>query len=61
MTRDEVRRVPDCEPYTQVAVTGGLECPHYRFDDREMNISFIFAGEHLRRIQLWYYAGGVER
>jgi ketosteroid isomerase-like protein len=57
MTRDEVSRVPDCEPYTQVAVTGGLECPHYRFDDREMNISFIFAGDHLRRIQLWYYEG----
>jgi hypothetical protein len=57
MTSDEVRRVPDCEPYTQVAVTGGLECPQYRFDDREMNISFIFAGDHLRRIQLWYYEG----
>jgi hypothetical protein len=57
MTSDEVRGVPDCEPYTQVAVTGGLECPQYRFDDREMNISFIFAGDHLRRIQLWFYEG----
>lgn len=57
MSRDEVSRVRDCAPYVPVAVTGGLECPHYRFDDREMNISFIFAGERLRRIQLWYYEG----
>jgi ketosteroid isomerase-like protein len=57
MTRDEVSRVRDCEPYSPVAVTGGLECPHYRFDDREMNISFLFAGERLQRIQLWYYEG----
>ena len=57
MIRDEVIQVPDCEPYTEVAVTGGLECPHYRFDDREMNISLIFAGDRLRRIQLWYYEG----
>jgi len=57
MTRDEVTRVRDCEPYTSVAVTGGLECPHYRFDDREMNISFMFAGDRLRRIQLCYYEG----
>ena len=59
MTRDEVTRIPDCEPYTAVAVTGGLECPHYRFDSREMNISFLFAGDRLRRIQLWYYEGDV--
>ena len=57
MTRDEVTRVSDCAPYTPVAVTGGLECPHFRFDDREMNISFIFGGNGLRRIQLWYYEG----
>ena len=59
MTRDEVTRIRDCEPYTPVAVTGGLECPRYRFDGSEMNISFLFAGEHLRRIQLWYYEGDV--
>jgi hypothetical protein len=57
MTRDEVSRVRDCEPYTKVAITGGLECPHYRFDGREMNISFLFAGDRLRRIQLWYFEG----
>ena len=57
MTRDDVSRVRDCAPYSPVGVTGGLECPHYRFDDREMNISFLFAGERLRRIQLWYYEG----
>jgi ketosteroid isomerase-like protein len=57
MTRNDVTRVADCAPYTPVAVTGGLECPHYRFDGREMNISFLFAGDALRRIQLWYYEG----
>jgi ketosteroid isomerase-like protein len=57
MTRDEISRVRECQPYTPVAVTGGLECPHFQFDGREMNISFIFGGEHLRRIQLWYYEG----
>lgn len=57
MTRDEVSRVADCAPYTAVAVTGGLECPRYRFDGREMNISFLFGGDALRRIQLWYYEG----
>jgi ketosteroid isomerase-like protein len=57
MTGDDVTRVRDCHPYSPVAITGGLECPHYRFDDREMNISFLFGGERLRRIQLWYYEG----
>jgi len=57
MTRDEVKQVSDCAPYTPVAVTGGLECPHYQFDGREMNISFLFGGDRLRRIQLWYYEG----
>jgi ketosteroid isomerase-like protein len=57
MTREEVSSVTDCEPYTAVRVTGGLECPHYRFDGREMNISFLFTGDRLSRIQLWYYEG----
>jgi ketosteroid isomerase-like protein len=57
MTRGEVSQVPDCQPYTSVAVTGGLECPHYLFDGREMNISFIFGADGLRRIQLWVYEG----
>jgi ketosteroid isomerase-like protein len=57
MTRDEVVRVRECQPYTRVAITGGLECPHFQFDGREMNISFLFAGDRLRRIQLWYYEG----
>ena len=60
MTRLEVSKVSDCEPYTPVSVTGGLECPHYQFEGREMNISFIFAGDRLRRIQLWVYEGTSE-
>jgi hypothetical protein len=51
MTRTEGSQLPDCQPYKPVAVTGGLE----------MNISFIFAGDSLRRIQLWYYDGESEQ
>ena len=61
MSRSDVGQIGDCEPYTQVAVTGGLECPHYSFDGQEMNISFIFEADRLRRIQLWYYEGESER
>jgi hypothetical protein len=57
MTRDEVSGVSACQPYTRVAVTGGLECPHYSFDARTMNISFLFTADRLSRIQLWYYEG----
>ena len=60
MTRAEVSRVPDCQPYTPVQVTGGLECPSYVFEGQEMNISFLFGGDRLRRIQLWYYEGESE-
>jgi hypothetical protein len=61
MTRTEVSQVRDCQPYTNVSVTGGLECPHYVFEGHEMNISFLFAANRLRRIQLWVYEGESER
>jgi len=57
MTRAAVRAVPDCQPYTDVSVTVGLECAHFQFDGHEMNISFLFAADRLRRIQLWFYEG----
>jgi ketosteroid isomerase-like protein len=57
MTRSEVSAVSDCQPYTNVSQTAGLECPHYLFEGHEMNISFLFAADHLRRIQLWLYEG----
>jgi hypothetical protein len=60
MSRAEVRTVGDCQPYTIVARTGGLECPNYMFEGRKMNISFIFGDEGLRRIQLWFYEGESE-
>ena len=60
MSRSDVGQIRDCEPYTHVAVTGGLECPHYSFEGQEMNISFIFDADRLRRIQLWYYEGESE-
>jgi len=60
MSRAEVSRVPDCQPYTNVSSTGGIECPNYLFNGRKMNISFLFNGDALRRIQLWFYNGESE-
>jgi hypothetical protein len=61
MSQSEVSRVADCHPYTNVSRTGGLECPNYRFDGRSMNISFLFASDQLKRIQLWFYNGESEK
>jgi hypothetical protein len=61
MSRAEVSSVTDCQPYTSVAVTGGLECPHYSFDGREMSVSFQFKADRLSRIQLWYYEGDSDQ
>jgi ketosteroid isomerase-like protein len=60
MTPGDVERVSDCQPYTNVSQTGGLECANYTFEGRRMNISFIFASGRLRRIQLWPYEGSSE-
>lgn len=57
MTRAEVGHVSDCQHYTSVQVTGGLECEPYLFDGHAMNISFLFTADRLRRIQLWFYEG----
>src|SRR5262249_23555458 len=35
MTLDDVRMVSDCQPYTNVSQTGGLECPNYTFEGRK--------------------------
>jgi ketosteroid isomerase-like protein len=60
MMLDDVRMVSDCMPYTNVSQTGGLECANYTFEGRKMNISFLFNGGRLRRIQLWLYEGTSE-
>jgi ketosteroid isomerase-like protein len=60
MTADEVRGVSECQPYTNVSQTGGLECANYTFEGRRTNISFVFANSRLRRIQLWMYEGSSE-
>jgi ketosteroid isomerase-like protein len=57
MSREEVSRVAECQPYTAVRVTGGLECPHYSFEGHDMNVSFLFGNSGLNRVQLWYYEG----
>jgi hypothetical protein len=44
-----------------VPSTGGLECPNFTFEGLKMNVSFIFTGEALRRVQLWYYEGKSEK
>ena len=61
MSRTDVSGVSDCQPYTNVSRTGGLECPNYLFNGRKMNISFLFAGDELKRIQLWFYNGESEK
>ncbi len=61
MPLDEVRKVDSCKPYMDVRTTGGLECPNYMFEGRKINISFIFATNALRRIQLWLYEGDSEK
>ena len=57
MSRAEVSQVSDCSHYLNVAVTGGLECAPYIFEGEEINISFLFTADHLRRVQLWMYEG----
>jgi hypothetical protein len=61
MTREQVRQVAACQPYLDVPITGGLECPNLTFEGKKINISFIFAGPALRRIQLWFYEGRSEK
>lgn len=60
MSRTQVSGVADCQPYTNVSRTGGIECPNFVFGGRKMNISFLFAGDELKRIQLWFYNGQSE-
>ena len=59
MTRSEVSAVSDCQPYTNVSQTGGLECPHYLFEGQEMNISFLFAADHLRLVRVLGLPSGI--
>jgi ketosteroid isomerase-like protein len=61
MTKAQVRELPACEPYLDVPSTGGLECPNFTFEGRKMNVSFIFANNVLRTVQLWFYEGTSEK
>jgi ketosteroid isomerase-like protein len=61
MSRQQVRQVPACTPYLDVPSTTGLECPNFTFEGRKMNVSFLFTGDTLRRVQLWYYEGKSEK
>jgi ketosteroid isomerase-like protein len=61
MTKPQVRQLPACEPYLDVPSTGGLECPNFTFEGRKMNVSFVFANNLLRMVQLWYYEGTSEK
>jgi ketosteroid isomerase-like protein len=57
MSRAEVSQISDCPRYVSVAVTGGLECAPYAFEGQQINISFLFTADRLRRVQLWMYEG----
>ena len=60
MTRDQVRAVSSCAPYKTVPATKGLECPNFILGKLKMNISFVFDGDALSRIQLWFHEGPSE-
>ena len=57
MTRAQVAAVKSCAPYRQVASTGGLECSNFMLGTKRLPISFIFTGDALTRVQLWFYDG----
>jgi len=60
MTREQVRAVRSCAPYKTVPGTKGIECENFVLGSRKMNISFVFAGDALSRIQLWFHEGPSE-
>ena len=57
VTRNQVQAVRSCAPYKVVPGAKGLECPNFVLGSLKMNISFVFAGDALSRIQLWFYEG----
>jgi hypothetical protein len=57
MTPEQVKKVKTCAPYNFVKVTGGLECPNFRFLGAKRNISFVFRQGKLVKIQVWLYKG----
>jgi hypothetical protein len=60
MTREQVRAIKSCAPYKTVPGTKGLECENFVLGSRKMNISFVFTGDALSRIQLWFHEGPSE-
>lgn len=57
MSKKQVRKVKKCKPYKPVKVTKGLECPNFKFGGAKNNISFVFRGGGLAKIQVWMYRG----
>lgn len=57
MTKAQVKQVKACKPYKPVKSTGGLECRNYRHISAVNNISFVFRGGKLAKIQVWLYEG----
>ena len=53
MTREQVRAVTACKPYTDVGTTGGLECPNFTLD-KKRNVSFVFSPAGLAKMQFWF-------
>lgn len=57
MSKAQVEKVKLCKPYRPVKVTGGLECRNFKFAGARNNISFVFRGGRLAKIQVWLYQG----
>jgi hypothetical protein len=55
LLRDEVRAIPDCQPYQDFASNSDFECPNLALDGKTRNISFHFDREgRLIKVQIWY-------
>ncbi|MGQ0801188.1 MAG: hypothetical protein ACT4NL_13910 [Pseudomarimonas sp.] len=57
MTPFEVESFKSHGPYLPVPITGGLETHRAKLDRGRTNVSFVFDGDRLDYIQVWYFEG----
>ena len=61
MSRDDVKKFKEFEPFLDVRVTGGIETPNGKWNGERKNISFVFDDSGLAMIQIWAYEGRDEK
>jgi hypothetical protein len=57
MSPSEVTNFKAHGPYSPVRTTGGLETRRAKLDRGRTNVSFVFDGDRLDYIQVWYFEG----